>query len=349
MPDIAACPDGALPTIIDGCLYALQYLFCGSNLIRPHHQQLLIHIKHAVLGQYVQQRVLGKEGGSKIAQICQECILLIRPIGCKLKRITICLMLAWTTSILLLLGITCGVGVVFRFSTIRNHEHLHKIEHRFACPEGIALITVNLVKGLLDTHASALQFYLHHRQTIHQYGHVVAVLIGTVAHLILIGHLQTVVIDVVLVNQSDVALRTIIQEQCHYIAIALYHLRLVLNGHLLIRDHRQQAFPLRIAQCQLIQQPYLLPEVCQQISLVLYPGIFIALTLQLLNHRAFQLGLALIALSRLWLHLEVSHHRRVLLLYYDLIVIHKRNSFYCLSFYDSSLGGISLSSIMSSM
>ena len=50
VPDVATCADGSLPTVIDSRLYALQNLFCCGYLIGTHHQQLLIHVKHTILG-----------------------------------------------------------------------------------------------------------------------------------------------------------------------------------------------------------------------------------------------------------------------------------------------------------
>ena len=50
MPDISTRLDCALPTHIHCSLYALQNFLGSGNLIRTHYQQLLIYIKHAVLG-----------------------------------------------------------------------------------------------------------------------------------------------------------------------------------------------------------------------------------------------------------------------------------------------------------
>ena len=67
MPDVAASLDGALPTHIHSRLYALQNFFCSCYLVWAHHQQLLVYIKHAVLGQNVQYRMLGKECLRKVS------------------------------------------------------------------------------------------------------------------------------------------------------------------------------------------------------------------------------------------------------------------------------------------
>ena len=109
MPDIAASLDGSLPTVIDSRLNALQYLFGGCNLIRTHHEQLLVHIEHAVFRQDVQDSVLGKESRREVSQVCQQRILLISPIRCKLKGVTIRLLLSGPSVGFLLFGEASGV------------------------------------------------------------------------------------------------------------------------------------------------------------------------------------------------------------------------------------------------
>ena len=322
MPDVTTCPDGALPLVIDSRLYPLQNLLRSGYLIGAHHQQLLLYIEYAVFRQDIQDSVLGEEGGSEISEVCQQVVLLIRPVGCKLKSVPVRLVLTLSAGVLCLLGKACGVRIVFRFRAVRDHKHLHEVEHGPACPERIPQITVDLVESLLDAHPSALQFDMHQWQTIHEDGHIVAVLISAL-HLILIDHLQAVVIDVGLIYQTDILRLAIIHRQVQDIAFPLNHLRLVLDGHLIIRDHRQQARPLRITQCDIVKQFKLMAQVLQKPYLILHLHVLIALLLQLLDQRLLQFGFALIALSRLGFHLVVRHHRLVLLFYYDLIVNHR--------------------------
>ena len=322
MPDVTACLDGALPFIIDSSLNPLQYLLRCCYLIRAHHQQLLLHIEDAVFRQDVQDRVLGKEGGGKVAQVCQQVILLIRPIRCKLKGVSLCLVFTLSIGVFRLLGKACGVRIILCLSAVRDHKYLYEVEHGFSCPERIPQITVDLVESLLDAHPSALQFDMHQGQTIHEDGDIVAVLIRAL-HLILIDYLQAIVIDVGLIYQLDVFRLTIIHRQVQDIAFPLNHLRLVLDGHLIIRDHRQQARPLCIAQSHIVEQLQLMAQVFQKPCLILHLHVLITLPLQLLDQSLLQFGFALIALSRLGLHLVVCHHRLVLLFYYDLIVIHR--------------------------
>jgi hypothetical protein len=101
-----------------------------------------------------------------------------------------------------------GVAVVLGQRAVADDEQLHILEQAAARPEAVALVAVDLVEGLADVHATALEFDVHHRQAVDQHGHIEAG--GTRAcraHcwcLVLIDHLQSVVVDVGLVDQVDV-------------------------------------------------------------------------------------------------------------------------------------------------
>ena len=135
MPDVATCPGGALPLVVEGCLYAPEYLFRCCYLVGAHHQQLLVHVEHAVLGQDVQDGVLRKECRGEVPDVCQQRVLLVSPVTGKFKRVAVRLVLARTSLCLLLLGIAGGVRVVFRFRPVRDDEYLHVVEHSPSCPE----------------------------------------------------------------------------------------------------------------------------------------------------------------------------------------------------------------------
>ena len=85
---------------------------------------------------------------------------------------------------------------------------------------------------------------MHQRETVYEYRHIVAVLMGTIFHLKLIDHLQTIIKDILLIYQLDILCQTVVERQVQHIALALNHLRLVEDGHLLVRYHRQQSRPL---------------------------------------------------------------------------------------------------------
>ena len=103
----------------------------------------------------------------------------------------------------------------------------------------------------------------------------------------------------------------------------MQHLGLVLNGHLLVRNHGKQPGPLAVAQLDAVQGFQLFAKVTEQTLLVADDVIDIALRHQLIDEGRLQLRLALIALSRSFLHLVMRHYRLVLLFHYNLVVVHK--------------------------
>ena len=155
MPDVTAGTDGPLPFIIQCRLDSLQDFLCGGNLVGTHHQQLLIHIEHAVFGEDVQQGMFGEESVGKIMNVRQQGVLLVGPVAGELEGVAIGLVLSRTALSFQFLGETSGVAVVFGLGAIADDEHLHKVEHRPACPERIPLVAVDLIKGLFDIDTTA--------------------------------------------------------------------------------------------------------------------------------------------------------------------------------------------------
>ena len=74
-----------------------------------------------------------------------------------------------------------------------------------------------------------------------------------IRHLILVDDLQAIVVDILFIYQLDVLGLTIVHLQRNDISLALNHLRLVLYGHLLVADVRQQMLPLCITQIHIVQ------------------------------------------------------------------------------------------------
>jgi hypothetical protein len=72
-----------------------------------------------------------------------------------------------------------------------------------AGPEAVALVAVDLVEGLADVDAAALELDVHHRQAVDEHRDVVAVGVASAppglagaGHLVLVDDLQPVVVDV---------------------------------------------------------------------------------------------------------------------------------------------------------
>ena len=137
------------------------------------------------------------------------------------------------------------IAVVLRQRAIADHEQLHILKQTGTSPERFTLIAVNLIERLTQINTTALQFHMHHRQTVHQDRHVIPIGVGSLS-LVLVDDLQTVVVDVVLVDQDNVLGRTIVAlKQLHM--IFLDPDRLLDNPILLARNtFSEEPAPLRI-------------------------------------------------------------------------------------------------------
>ena len=56
--------------------------------------------------------MFGKECGGEVTQVSQQRILLVAPVGSKLKRVAISLMLSLATFRFLFFGVSCGIGII---------------------------------------------------------------------------------------------------------------------------------------------------------------------------------------------------------------------------------------------
>ena len=98
----------------------------------------------------------------------------------------------------------CGVGVILGIGSVGYDEDLHIFIQSASCPETIPLIAVNLVERLFKLNPSSFQLYMHKRQTIDEYGHIVAGIAVSLLLFVLVDDLEVVVMNVLLVNQVDV-------------------------------------------------------------------------------------------------------------------------------------------------
>ena len=111
-------------------------------------------------------------------------------------------------------GVKAGaVGIIFGVGAIGNDENLHVFKEATASPEGVPLVALDLVKGLADGDAPALEFHVHQGQTVNQDGHIVTIIIlGALllAIFVLVEHLQAIVMDVLFINNANIFRGTIV-------------------------------------------------------------------------------------------------------------------------------------------
>ena len=159
-------------------------------------------------------------------------------------------------------------------------------------------------------------------QTVHQYCDIIAILVRSAFFHILIGNLKAIVVDVLLVDEFYVLRQTVIEFQGEDVAFALQHFGLVLNSHLLVRNHRKQSGPFAIGKTDIVQAFQLFAKIAKQSFFVMDDVIDVALSHQLIDEGVLQLCFALIGSIGLWLNVIMRHDGLMLLLNYNLVVVH---------------------------
>ena len=116
-------------------------------------------------------------------------------------------------------------------------------------------------------------------QTVHEDGHVIAVWSLAVAYLVLIDYLGVVVVRVLLVDEVDVFLRTIVKGESLDV-VTLYGLCLINNTLALVGDFRlEETLPLVVGKVEVVEFLELLTKILYQLVLVVDMGILVALSL----------------------------------------------------------------------
>ena len=103
-----------------------------------------------------------------------------------------------------------GVRVVLGMCAVGDDEDLHILEKPGFRPEAVALVAPDLVEGFLQQDAAALELDMNQRESVNKDRDIVAVLICPVFRDILVQNLQTIVVDVLLIDQLDVPGRPVI-------------------------------------------------------------------------------------------------------------------------------------------
>ena len=310
MPNISASVYRALLLHVVGTLYLIQERFGCRYLVRTHHKQQVLLCKHTEACKNIEQGVAREECGSKVNQVVEYLIAGICPITGKLKRVA-CLWLIPVAAFfdLIDMAVTRSVAVILGLCAVAHHKDLHILKQSVACPEALSTVAVYLVESLLDAHTSPLQLNVYQWQTIHKNADIVSVGALAVPHLILVDHLCAVGMNIILLNQIDVFLLTVVTLQGLY-EVGLYSPRLVYNsfpfGCYLCFE---ETAPFIIGEVVIVQFLQFYAQICNEVFLIVYLCIFITLPLELFNERTLQVGFGLIAffLNR-YGTLIMSHH-----------------------------------------
>ena len=137
-----------------------QNAFCGGDLVRAHHEQRIADIKHRVVQQHIEQRVLLEKGSREVLQVLDQAVVRLRPVHGEVEAVFIAL---------------GGVGKVTAVRAVGNHKQLQILEQGMQAVKALLAVAVHLVKGFTNCHSALLQFHLHQRQAVDQNGHVIAI------------------------------------------------------------------------------------------------------------------------------------------------------------------------------
>ena len=237
VPDISSGFDSACFLVVGGHFNSVQNTFGSNNLIGARDKQQFFGCEHAVFCQDIQNGVLRKECLCEIHKVGNDLVIAVCPIGSELKAVGSFLAVL-LGGIFTFLNVACsgGIGIILCECAVGDNENLHILIKPTTSPEAITLITVDLVERFLDSNATAFQLHMNQRQTVHKNGHIISGVVRSGTFLILIDDLQTVVVDILLVNQRDVHRRAVLTGQILNIVLlnfsGLFHDTLIGIGNL---------------------------------------------------------------------------------------------------------------------
>ena len=222
--------------------------------------------------------MLGKECLCEVNKVCNNSVVTICPIGSELKAIGSFLTVLFAGAVVLLdMARSGGIGIIFRECAIGDDKNLHILIKSRTCPEAVSLIAIDLVESFLDRNPTALQLHMNQRETVHKNGHVISGIVISGPFFILIDDLQTVVMDILFVNQIDVLGPAIFASKVLYIVFlnlaSLFHDAFVCVGNLGF----EEGFPFFVGEAVLVKALKLLAKVKYKIGFVVNGHVFIAL------------------------------------------------------------------------
>ena len=253
--------------------------------------------------------MLGEKCLCEVYQIGNDFVVPVRPEGGELKAVAG--LFGFVPSLALLFDVAAagGVGIVFRVGAVGDDENLDVFKKTVRGPEAVALVALDLVERLADGHAAPLELDMYQRQAVDEDGHVVTRVVVARSLLVLVEHLQTVVVDVLFVQQVDVFGRTAVLPQ-HLHMIELNPARLFQDTVVRARDAVfEKARPLAVRESVVVQPLQLAAEVGDECGLVVNLQIFIPLRAQKPQKFLLQRSLALIAVRPAGIRRVLGHDR----------------------------------------
>ena len=207
-----------------------------------------------------------EEGSRKVFQVFDEHVVCLCPVHRKVKAVFVALH---------------GVGEIAGVGSVRDDEYLQIFIQRTLAVEALLTVSMHLVECFANCYATFLQFHLHHGQSVHQDGHVVAVHLR--ARLFkLVDDLHLVSGNVLFVHQIDILNMPIVEHEV--VDIIVLHLACLVHDAVagFVQIFVQEALPFFIGEDGVVERLQLFAHIYQQ-SLWCYElwQIFIALVHQI--------------------------------------------------------------------
>lgn len=312
VPDVTAARDAAVFLIIVCNFDAVENPLGRRNLIRTHDEKQIFGGENAIARQNVENCMAGEKGLGKVDEVGNDSIVRVRPIGSKFKAVACLAFLAGGGA-----GIPDGVktravGIVFCVCAVGNDENLYILKQPRAGIEGIALIAVDLIERLADGNAAALQLDVDEGEPVDEHGHVIAVVVLCAVifgDYVLIGDLQTVVVNVLFVNQRDIFRTSVIAPQNLHIVLlhfaGLFRNAVVGIGNALGKE----PLPFAVGKAVVVQHFQLCAQVGDQLRLAMNRLVLIALLCQKADKLRFERSFALIGVGTNRIGFVFGDHR----------------------------------------
>ena len=239
--------------------------------------------------------MLLEEGLCKVHEVRNNLVVGICPEGRELKT-TACLLNLFLSVSFLDGTDTGGIGVVLGAGAVRDNEQLHILIQTRCCPETISLISLNLVECLFKSNTTSLQLNVNQWETVYKDGNIVTVIKVTAILYILVNNLYRVVVDVLLINQSDVLATAVVSLQDLHIVLlnkaGLFYNAVISIGKVLGKE----PFPFVFREGITIEFLQLLSKVIHQFVRTVYLQVSVTLLGQLLDKGGFKCCLTLVGI-----------------------------------------------------
>ncbi len=148
-----------------------------------------------------------KKSFCKIHQILDGLVIRRCPPTRKFKTITCFLFLHFTIIFLFNMGKTSGIRIIFCMRSIGNHKKLYIFKKTTISPKTFPLITINLIKSLLESNSSSFELNMNQRKSIYQNSYIITIRMFTTFSRILINNLQKIIVNIFFVNQLNIFLQ----------------------------------------------------------------------------------------------------------------------------------------------